>query len=158
MSEREGVLFVCLGNICRSPLAEGIFLHKARERGVLERFDVDSCGTGSWHVGEPPDPRAVAVALRRGVELVSIGRQVDPRRDFARFDHVIAMDRSNLRQLLRLGAPEERVRLMRWFDPENREGADLDVPDPYEGGPEGFELVFGMLSRSCEGMLDVLSR
>lgn len=155
---KRRVLFVCLGNICRSPLAEGIFLHVARERGVADRFEADSCGTGHWHAGEPPDHRAMAVAKRRGVHLPSIARQVDAGCDFEDFDVIVAMDASNRQALVRLGAPEERVRLMRSYDRElaDARGEALDVPDPYYGGPEGFDRVFEMLERACHGLLDEL--
>jgi protein-tyrosine phosphatase len=156
--DRTGVLFVCLGNICRSPLAEGIFRHQAEARGVLGQFDIDSCGTGQWHVGERPDARAQDVARRRGIRLECIGRQLDPKRDFARFDLLVPMDRENLRTVLRHGAPADRVRLMRSFDPALR-GAkehELDVPDPYFGGPGGFDQVFDMLTAACGGLLDHL--
>ena len=158
MSQTTGLLFVCLGNICRSPLAEGAFLHLAQVRGVRDRFLVDSCGTGRWHAGERPDPRALAVARRHGVELPSIARQVDPGADFARFDMLLAMDDANRGALLRLGAPETRVRLMRSFDPtlDTANEETLDVPDPYFGGDEGFEAVFHMLTRACNGLLDTL--
>ncbi|MCC7388231.1 MAG: low molecular weight phosphotyrosine protein phosphatase [Phycisphaerales bacterium] len=158
MSQTTGLLFVCLGNICRSPLAEGVFLHLAEQRAVRDRFLVDSCGTGRWHAGERPDPRALAVARRHGVELPSIARQVDPGADFARFDMLLAMDWSNRRNLIRLGAPDSRVRLVRSFDPtlDTANEESLDVPDPYYGGDEGFESVFQMLTRACNGLLDTL--
>ncbi|MCW5768922.1 MAG: low molecular weight phosphotyrosine protein phosphatase [Phycisphaeraceae bacterium] len=158
--DRKGVLFVCMGNICRSPLAEGIFLHLASERGVRDRFLVDSAGTGAWHTGEPADPRSIAVALARGVHLPSIARQVDPESDFERFDLILAMDRSNRTGLLNLGAPSERVRLMRSFDSTLR-GApedELDVPDPYYGRGDGFVRVYDMLHRATTGLLDELMR
>lgn len=153
-----GLLFVCLGNICRSPLAEGVFLHHAENRGVLDRFDVDSCGTGSWHAGSPPDNRARAVAKRHGVELFSVARAVDPATDFDRFDLLLAMDSSNVLDLVQLGAPEDRVRLIRSYDSilTGAEGDDLDVPDPYYGGSRGFDRVFEMLERACTGLLDQL--
>lgn len=155
---RTGVLFVCLGNICRSPLAEGIFIHRARVRGVLERFDVDSCGTGSWHVGEPADPRSRAVARKHGIELACVGRQFHPGRDVERFHWLIPMDRSNRRELLQAGADPARVRLLRSFDPGmiGAEERELDVPDPYTGSDVGFDRVFRMLDRACEGLLDFL--
>lgn len=158
MSQTTGVLFVCLGNICRSPLGEGIFLHMARQRGVLERFDVDSCGTGAWHVGERADPRSIAIANKYGIELPSIARRFDPRADVDRFDLILAMDRQNERDLLGAGAPEDRVRLMRSFDPtlDGVSGKDLDVPDPYYGRGDGFQRVYDMLTRACEGLLDEL--
>ena len=158
MAERTGVLFVCLGNICRSPLAEGIFLDRAAQRGVLGRFDVDSCGTGAWHAGERADPRVLEVARRHRIELPSIARVLDPPLDFARFDWLIAMDRSNARHLLRAGAAGAQVRLMRSFDPAvaSGGGAAPDVPDPYGGSEDGFESVFRMLDAACAGLLEFL--
>jgi protein-tyrosine phosphatase len=154
---RTGVLFVCLGNICRSPLAEGIFIHRARQRGVLDRFNVDSCGTGGWHIGERADPRSLAVAARHGVALPSIARQLAPD-DPARFSWLIAMDRANARTLLQAGGAPDRVRLMRSFDPALAGAADdqLDVPDPYHWEGDGFEEVYQMLDRACAGLLDSL--
>ncbi|MBK7406055.1 MAG: low molecular weight phosphotyrosine protein phosphatase [Phycisphaerales bacterium] len=159
MSDRTGVLFVCLGNICRSPMAEGIFLHLAEARGVWGRFDVDSCGLGSWHVGERPDARALATAARHGIELPSIARKVHPRSDFDRFDLLLPMDLENRARLLEIGAPPSRVRLVRSFDPSlvGRPEGEMLVPDPYHGGDEGFERVFEMLERACAGLLDQLS-
>lgn len=151
-----GVLFVCLGNICRSPLAEGIFLDKIEQRGVRDRFLVDSCGTGSWHTGERADPRAMEVAARHGIELPSVARQVDPRSDFERFDLLLAMDRSNYGKLIKLGASEERVRMMREFDPDARNVRSLDVPDPYYGEGDGFKRVYDMLDAACDGLVDHL--
>jgi protein-tyrosine phosphatase len=157
MSERTGVLFVCLGNICRSPLAEGIFIDMSRKAGVRERFEVDSCGTGAWHVGECADHRSLAVAQRHGIELPSVARQLEAA-DFGRFDWLIAMDRANVRTLLRAGAPATRVRLMRSFDPAiaQRPEHELDVPDPYDGPGDGFEEVYQMLAAACRGLLDYL--
>jgi protein-tyrosine phosphatase len=159
VNERTGVLFVCLGNICRSPLAEGIFIHMARERGVLDRFEIDSCGTGAWHVGEPADHRSLDVARTHGIELPSIARQVDPERDFAKFEWIIAMDRANVRSLVRSGARAERVRLMRSFDPAmiHRPEHEMDVPDPYDWPGDGFEEVYQMLHAACGGLLEYLA-
>jgi protein-tyrosine phosphatase len=156
--DRAGVLFVCLGNICRSPLAEGIFLDMIEKRGVAGLFDIDSCGTGSWHVGECADSRSIAVARKHGIELGCIGRQVDPPSDFERFDWLIAMDRSNMRNLLKAGAPEGKVRLMRSFDPamEQQRDHELDVPDPYDWPGDGFESVYQMLDSACAGLLEFL--
>jgi protein-tyrosine phosphatase len=157
-----GVLFVCLGNICRSPLAEAVFIHQARARGVLERFDVDSCGMGAWHAGECADPRSIGTAQRYRVPMDHVARQLDPRTDFERFHHLIAMDRSNLRAILgagsRHGLEASRVRLLRSFDPALR-GApehELEVPDPYYGGDEGFDTVYRMVDSACAGLLDHL--
>lgn len=172
MSEPNGkrsVLFVCLGNICRSPLAEGVFLHLARERGVLDGWRVDSAGTGAWHAGERADGRMRATAGEHGVELPSIARQVDPERDFpdlmgaGGFDHIVVMDRSNLENVLSLGAPPERVRMLgSWLPAGSPFGAVRgphdapEVPDPYYGGPEGFDRVYEMAVLACGGMLDEL--
>lgn len=151
------ILFVCLGNICRSPLAEGIFVHLARERGVEARVRVDSAGTGGWHVGDPPDPRSVEVARRNGIDLPGRARRVRAE-DFGKFDLILAMDRSNLTDLERLrgaAAGRAELRLFRDFDPEAK--SDLDVPDPYYGGPSGFDDVFAMVRRTCEGLLEELA-
>ncbi|MEM0982840.1 MAG: low molecular weight protein-tyrosine-phosphatase [Planctomycetota bacterium] len=142
--------FVCLGNICRSPLAEGIFIHLATQRGVIDRFRIDSCGTGDWHIGERPDPRALAVATKNGVELPSRGRQIDASLDSSH-DLLLAMDRSNRDNIIRAGVPEDRIRMMLSFHPDLAD--DAEVPDPYFGGDEGFDDVFEMLTRACEGLL-----
>lgn len=149
-----GVLIVCLGNICRSPLAEGIFIHLARERGVLNRFRVDSCGTGGWHAGNRADPRSIAVAAKHGIELASIARKFDPRRDPVDFRWLIPMDRQNHRDLLDAGVPSDRLRLMLDFHPNP---PTREVPDPYYGGADGFDKVYDMLRVSCEAMLDEFS-
>ena len=147
------VLFVCMGNICRSPLAEGVFRHLVSQAGLDERIEIDSAGIGDWHVGELPDPRTRAVAERRGIRLTSRARQVVVD-DLSRFDLVIAMDDENLRGLRRLRAqlPEgTEVRRLREFDPD----ADhLDVPDPYYGGEDGFERVHDMVERACARLLE----
>ncbi len=162
-SRPTSVLFVCLGNICRSPLAEGVFLHMLRERGIERRFRVDSCGTGGWHIGGLADPRMRATAKRHGIDLVSRARQVNPAIDFLPggstpvdgFDLIVAMDRANHRDLLALGAPSDRVRLFRSFDPamDGRAGRELDVPDPYTGSDDGFEQVFQIVWAGCAGMV-----
>lgn len=156
---KVGVLFVCLGNICRSPLAEGVFRHLLIARGVSGRFHVDSCGTGGWHVGEPPDRRSAAVAKKYGIQLECVGRKLDPWEDFERFDWLIPMDRQNKRDLLTEGAPEKRVRLLRSFDPALRSAHEskLDVPDPYWDENDGFEKVYQMIRSACEGMLEELT-
>lgn len=150
-----GVLFVCLGNICRSPLAKWIFTDMAERRGVRDRFEIDSCGTGHWHVGKGADPRSTAVAQSRGIQTPHTARRLAPASDFERFRYLLAMDTDNRDAMLHFGAPAERVFLMRSFDPslagepEHR----LIVPDPYYGGPEGFDRVYDMLQAACEGFL-----
>lgn len=145
------VLFVCLGNICRSPLAEGVLKHLVNERGLSESYEIDSAGTCAHHIGQEADPRSQAVAESNGVTLTSRGRKVSPS-DFAEFDLVVAMDDENVGNLRR-ECPEEhrdKIRLMRSWDPEGRG----DVPDPYYGGPRGFDLIYEMIDRSCRALLD----
>lgn len=154
MSQEISVLFVCLGNICRSPLAEGVFRHVLDEEGLTDRFRVDSAGTGSWHVGESPDHRAIRSAATRGVTLTGHARQVQPE-DFRDFQYIVAMDQSNLvhLELYRGGVGgEAALYLLREFDPEGGPGAE--VPDPYYGGPNGFEEVYEMVDRSCRELLN----
>ena len=149
------VLFVCLGNICRSPLAEGVFRSLVRAREIESRYLVDSAGTGAWHAGERPDQRSVEVARRNGVVLAGYARQIEAP-DFADFDYVIAMDRQNLlelRTLARSQQGETHLHLLRDFDPEPGDG---QVPDPYYGGPDGFEHMYEMVNRACEALLDHL--
>lgn len=147
------VLFVCLGNICRSPLAEGVFRHLVVERGLAHAFRIESAGTGGWHVGEAPDGRASVVAANHGIVLESRAQQVTAG-DLQDFDIVLAMDRENLRSLQRLDEAQgggASIHLLREFDPRTEDGDE--VPDPYYGGPSGFENVYQMVRRSCEGLL-----
>jgi low molecular weight protein-tyrosine phosphatase len=173
------LLFVCLGNICRSPTAEGVMRALVREAGLQATVELDSAGTGGWHVGSAPDPRAAAAAGARGIELDGRARTVTSS-DFERFDLLLAMDRSNARELRRLARDEQqraKVRLLREFDPARtrerapaREGAsardgararerastpgeDLDVPDPYYGAAGGFEEVLDLVHAACTGLL-----
>ncbi|NNF13511.1 MAG: low molecular weight phosphotyrosine protein phosphatase [Gemmatimonadetes bacterium] len=157
-SPRTSVLFVCLGNICRSPLAEGIFHHLVDEAGLTDRFEIDSAGTGAWHVGERPDARAAMVASQHGVDLPSRARQITDD-DLKRFDYVVVMDRENLRNVQRMSdtlgdEAVAEVVLLRAFDPEGSDGDE--VPDPYYGGASGFENVYEMVHRSCRDLLDRL--
>jgi protein-tyrosine phosphatase len=154
-SRRTSVLFVCLGNICRSPLAEGVFRSLVDDAGLADRFEIDSAGTGAWHVGERPDARAALIANQHGVLLDCRARQVTED-DLRRFDYVIAMDRENLRKLQRMAATagsNAEIRLLRDFD---RVADGDEVPDPYYGGASGFETVYEMVHRSCQVLLDKL--
>jgi protein-tyrosine phosphatase len=149
------VLFVCMGNICRSPTAEGVM------RSLLEpgdRIEIDSAGTGGWHAGSPPDGRAATAAMRRGIALEGAARQVRVE-DFDEFDLIVAMDRENLRDLRGLapdGEARGKVRLLREFDPGSAGSPDLDVPDPYYGGEDGFDHVLDLVEAACRGLLDEL--
>jgi protein-tyrosine phosphatase len=156
----QRVLFVCLGNICRSPTAEAVMRGLVSERGLTEQVEIDSAGTGSWHIGSPPDHRATSAAAGRGVELGGAARQVT-QADLEAFDWVIAMDRENLEDLqaLRTGAEgEAEPTLLRAFDPDAVAAGNLDVPDPYYGGDDGFETVLDVVERGCEGLLEEIER
>ncbi len=149
------LLFVCLGNICRSPTAEGVMRTVVAEAGLQDSVELDSAGTGAWHLGSPPDARASATAQARGIELRGAARQVDEG-DFDDFDLLLAMDRSNMDDLLALAPDDQaraRVRLLREFDPASEDAEDLDVPDPYYGGSEGFEEVLDLVLAACDGLL-----
>lgn len=148
------VLFVCLGNICRSPAAEAVFRHLVDEAGLADQFVIDSAGTGAWHIGEPADARMREAAVRRHVRLAGLARQVQAS-DFTRFDHILAMDASNLAHL-RQRAPrahQATLRLFRDFDPE---GPGEDVPDPYYGGADGFDEVLEIVTRTGRALLEHL--
>jgi protein-tyrosine phosphatase len=152
------ILFVCLGNICRSPTAEGMMRHVLREEGLSDRVEVESAGTAAYHAGEAPDARAAAAARERGVELAGAARQVT-HEDFERFDLIVAMDAENLADLDALVPDDEvrgRIRLLREFDPDSDGTGDLDVPDPYYGGPQGFDDVLDLVEAACRGLLDEL--
>ena len=152
------ILFVCLGNICRSPTAEAVMRDLVRREGLEGEIEVDSAGTGDWHVGEPPDARSAEAARRRGIVMDGAARQVIAG-DFDDWDLLLAMDRSNHRALLSLAADEEsraKVRMLREYDPEAVASGDLDVPDPYYGGERGFEDVLDLVERACRGLLDDL--
>jgi protein-tyrosine phosphatase len=156
-----GALFVCLGNICRSPAAEGAFKHIAAERGVADRFRIDSAGTAAYHTGEPANATTRRVASRYGVQIDSRARQFQ-RTDFRNFDLILAMDRSNYNNLLAAAqndAERAQIRLFREFDPEWRKNArpgELapDTPDPYYGGVDGFIEVQEIALRTCPILLD----
>lgn len=141
------VLFVCLGNICRSPTAEGVARHLIAQRGWQGRVEVDSAGTGGWHIGDPPDPRATTAAARRGINLTGAARQLTVE-DFTDFDLLLAMDQQNLRDLQAMApaGTEHKVRLL----------AEGDVPDPYFGGSEGFDRVLNIVDVACQQLLDEL--
>ena len=152
------VLFVCLGNICRSPMAEGMFIHLVEEAGLASQFTIDSCGTGGWHSGERADSRMRQVASQHGIHLPSRARKVQSG-DFEQFDYILAMDESNFQDLKLLAArnPNTSAQLlkMRAFDSM---GTHEDVPDPYYGGISGFEDVYQMLFRSCGAFLEFVKQ
>jgi protein-tyrosine phosphatase len=146
------ILFVCLGNICRSPAAEAVFAHLVEEAGLSDRITIDSAGTGSWHIGELADRRMRRAARARGVTMTSTARQVSLE-DFERFDQIFAMDAENLTQLHRLAPAEHRhkVRLFRDLDPD---GQGQDVPDPYYGDADHFDEVLDIVTRTSRALLE----
>jgi protein-tyrosine phosphatase len=148
------ICFVCMGNICRSPTAEGVMRQLLTEAGLDGHVTIDSAGTGGWHAGELPDPRSRAAAAKRGYDLTHRARKFTAA-DLERFDIVVAMDRDNLDNLMRLGRGRTDlplIRLLRSFDPDAPEGAE--VPDPYSGDEDGFDHVLELCERACRGLLD----
>jgi len=149
------ICFVCLGNICRSPTAEGIFQHLVNERGLQHYFYIDSAGTSAYHIGEPANSKSRDVARKHGVELRSRARRFTAG-DFEEFGLILAMDHENLHNIRQLDSRKQhsdKIKLMRDFDPNPGDGA---VPDPYYGGMDGFQHVFDVVMRSCENLLDEL--
>jgi len=153
--QRVRVCFVCLGNICRSPLAEAVLRHKAREGGVEGRLEISSRGVGAWHVGEPPDPRMRATAREHGVKMDGAAEQVTFE-DLTEMDLVLSMDGDRHADLVEMATREATARIVpfRAFDPDG--GPWDDVPDPYYGGERGFEEVFTIVDRTCEALLERL--
>jgi protein-tyrosine phosphatase len=149
-------LFVCLGNICRSPLAEAKFKHKIKSKGLDKFIEADSCGTSNYHIGGSPDPRTMANATKNGIVIDHCGRQLTVD-DLKQFDFILAMDTSNYQNILRLPGAENfmsKVSLMRDFDPEEKG----EVPDPYHGGEEGFQEVFNILDRTMAAFINYLEQ
>lgn len=153
--KRHALLFVCMGNICRSPTAEGVFRKLAEERGVVDRFVIDSAGTHDYHVGSPPDPRAVAAARRRGVDLSALCARQVVDADFERFDLLLLMDRHNQERLAQScpKAHAPKLKLFMEFAPHT---GRIAVPDPYYGGVNAFEEVLDLVEQAAEGLLDEL--
>lgn len=156
MSEKTRILFVCTGNIIRSPLAEHMFNKLVEEAGLASKYEVDSAGTTAYHVGEHPDRRMRKVAAANGLAYDGVSRRLKPA-DIDQFDLVIGMDGYNYRDILALtnSAEQEcKVKMLREFDPHG--GPSSSVPDPYYGGIDGFHEVFRVVERSCRGLLDAL--
>jgi len=153
--EKIKVLFVCMGNICRSPTAEGVFRKLVIEEGLIELIEIDSAGTHAYHVGSSPDRRAQQAASARGYDLSGlIGRQVADQ-DFTRFDYILAMDRDNLGNLLNRCPPDQRGKVKLFLEFSER-FADREVPDPYYGGPQGFDAVLDMVEDAARGLLQAI--
>ena len=152
------ILFVCLGNICRSPSAEGVMAHLVNNAGLSERIKVDSAGTSNFHVGEEADPRSRKHAYKRGIILSSIAREFNPKKDFKEFDYILAMDEKNLRFLRNLDSGGEYLKKIHLITKFCQKGEYPEVPDPYYTGERGFELVLDILEDACNGLLEKLKK
>jgi protein-tyrosine phosphatase len=147
------VLFVCLGNICRSPTAEGVFRALVEKRGLQQSIQIDSAGTSNWHIGSPPDSRAVEAARTRGFDISDLrGRQATAQ-DFAEFDYVIAMDHENYANLAQLGTPNQQARLHLFLEFADKV-SEVEVPDPYFGSAGGFPRVLDLIENASNGLLN----
>ncbi|WP_129140091.1 low molecular weight protein-tyrosine-phosphatase [Modicisalibacter coralii] len=150
------VLFVCLGNICRSPSAEGVFRARLQRAGLAERVEVDSCGIGHWHVGKAPDERAQAAARKRGIDIAGLRARVLDAADYRHFDYILAMDHDNL-AAIEAGRPVDcRATVDLFLSYAGR--PDDAVPDPYFGGDEGFETVLDLIEAASDGLIDEIRR
>ncbi|WP_081620009.1 low molecular weight protein-tyrosine-phosphatase [Rhizobium sp. 2MFCol3.1] len=150
--KRTSILFVCMGNICRSPLAEGVFSHLVAEAGLSDRFLVDSAGTGSWHEGDEPDRRSIATARHHDIDISAQRARRIREHDFADFDLIIAMDRNNVAALKALDPEAGNIHLFG----DLALGSGEDIPDPYYGGGDGFEAVYARLLAGCRKLLSTL--
>lgn len=145
------VLFVCLGNICRSPTVEGLFRHHVAQAGLGDEFLIDSAGTGDWHAGSPPDPRAIATASRRGVSIVDLRARQITEPDFRRFDLILGMDRQNVANIARLKPADATAEVRLFLDAGL--GLNRDVPDPYHEDQTAFETVFDLCDQGAAALL-----
>lgn len=152
-SVKKRVLFVCLGNICRSPSAEAVFRSLVEKAGMDDEFEIDSAGTSDWHEGEPADLRMQKHAHKRGYNLTSMSRPVHSETDFEEFDYIVAMDRKNLEKLQQMAPKPQHLKKLHLMTDFSRHLNYDDVPDPYYGGDEGFELVLDLLEDTGKGLL-----
>lgn len=155
---KKKILFVCLGNICRSPSAEAVFTGLVDKNGLTGKYEIDSAGIGGWHVGEPADKRMQKHAVKRGYDLTSIGRQIDPEADFDRFDMIVAMDDENVTALKKLARNQDDLKKIHKMTDFSKVWGYNEVPDPYYGGDEGFELVLDLLEDACQGLLEATEK
>ncbi len=154
--DKKKVLFVCLGNICRSPSAEAVFTGIVKKEGLTGKFEIDSAGTSGWHAGETADRRMQKHAIKRGYDLTSISRKFDPHTDYDHFDLIIGMDDQNIEALKSMARNSSDLAKIHKMTDFAKEWNYNEVPDPYYGGDEGFELVLDLLEDSCKGLLEQL--
>lgn len=153
---KSKVLFVCLGNICRSPSAEAVFKGLVSKKGAAQEFDIDSAGTSDYHEGEPADARMQTHAIKRGYNLTSISRPFDPEKDWDAFDYIVAMDKDNYRDLELMARSKEDLKKLHMMTDFSKNYNYDFVPDPYYGGPDGFELVLDLLEDASEGLYEFI--
>ena len=151
--KKVSVLFVCMGNICRSPTAHGVFRHLVEQHGLTDSIYIDSAGTHAYHVGEPPDPRALSIAVNRGIDMSDLRARRAVEKDFEYFEYVLAMDQDNF-SILENISPVDRLDRLSLFLDFAPELGEKEVPDPYYGGVKGFEHVFDMIDAASQGLLD----
>ena len=149
---KHRILFVCLGNICRSPMAEGVFRRVAEEEGVLHLFEIDSAGLGDWHIGQAPDSRAQDAARNRGIDISGQSARQVRHDDYARYDLLLAMDETNYQELVQLAPGDARHKIRRVLD-FAPQVPTKDVPDPFYGGPEGFDHALDLIEQAARGLL-----
>ncbi len=147
------VLFVCLGNICRSPAAEGVFRELVARAGLSDQITTDSAGTGTWHIGNPPDERGQAAARKRGIDISDLRARQVQARDFRTFDYILAMDRRNVNDLSAISAGGQAHRVHLFLSFAENQAAGNEIPDPYYGGPEGFERALDLIEDASRGLL-----
>ncbi|RED51261.1 low molecular weight protein-tyrosine-phosphatase [Aestuariispira insulae] len=152
------ILFVCTGNICRSPTGEGVFRHLLAEAGLSDRIETDSCGMGAWHVGEAPDPRTVKAARARGIDLSDLRARKIRAADFHDFDYLLAMDRGHYDEMVAQAPVGTEAKIRMFLEPVAKGSANADVPDPYYGGADGFELVLDLIDEASRAWIDQLKQ
>ncbi|MBO1924206.1 low molecular weight protein-tyrosine-phosphatase [Thiomicrorhabdus sp. 6S3-12] len=153
MAKKVSVLFVCLGNICRSPTAHAVFRKLVIDEGLAKQIEIDSAGTAAYHVGNPPDSRSTQVAQGRGIQMNDLRARAVDFGDFYQFDYILAMDHSNYSNLYEMALPEHREKL-HMFLKFTEEFEETEVPDPYYGGPQGFDHVFDLVESASRGLLE----
>jgi len=153
MSNKTGILFVCTGNICRSPTAEGVFRHRVRQAGLEHLFLIDSAGVASYHIGDPPDARSIQAAKKRGFEIHDLRARAVKKSDFEEFDFILAMDEGHFHALERMKPAGARAEIAMFLDFVEDHRKSSDVPDPYYGGPTDFALVLDLVEDGVEGLL-----